>query len=164
VNGVLCEPLVAVPVIVTVYVPAGVEFDVVIVNDDDEPAVMLDGEKDADAPDGSPLALSETVWAEPDVTAVEAVAPAFCPAVTLADVGLTAIEKSFEVAVLTVSVNVVVCVADAPVPAIVTVYVPVGVVLDVLSVSVDDEPAVTVEGVNDAVAPLGRPLALSDTD
>jgi hypothetical protein len=60
VNGALWEPLVAVPVIVIVYVPAGVELDVVIVNDDDEPAVTVDGENDADAPDGSPLVLSET--------------------------------------------------------------------------------------------------------
>ena len=78
--------------------------------------------------------------------------------------GLTAIEKSFEVAFLTVSVNVVVCVADEPAPVIVTVYVPVSVELDVPSVSVADEPAVTVEGEKDAVAPLGSPVALSDTD
>ena len=33
-----------------------------------------------------------------------------------------------------------------------------------MNVSVDDEPELTVAGLNDAVTPLGRPLALSVTD
>ena len=75
--------------------PAGVELEVVIDSDDDDPAVTDEGENDAPAPDGSPLALSETVWAEPDVTAVDTVALAPLPAVTLAELGLTESEKSF---------------------------------------------------------------------
>ncbi len=66
-------------------------------SDDDDPAVTEEGEKVADAPDGRPLALSETVWAEPDVTAVETVALVPLPAVTVAEPGLTETEKSFPV-------------------------------------------------------------------
>ena len=33
-----------------------------------------------------------------------------------------------------------------------------------MNVSVEDEPELTVDGENDAVTPLGRPLALSATD
>src|SRR5262245_17822617 len=60
---------------------------------------------------------------------------------------------------LTVNVNVVVCVTLVPVPVIVTVYVPAGVEGPVESVNVDDPPELTEAGLNDAVAPLGRPLA-----
>jgi hypothetical protein len=35
---------------------------------------------------------------------------------------------------------------------------------DAVKVTVDDEPELTVDGENDAVTPLGRPLALSETD
>jgi hypothetical protein len=35
---------------------------------------------------------------------------------------------------------------------------------DAVNVNVDDEPELTVDGENDAVTPLGRPLALSATD
>ncbi len=59
------------------------------------PAVTEDGENDAVTPLGRPLALSETVCAEPEVTAVETVALVPDPAVTDADDGLTEIEKSF---------------------------------------------------------------------
>jgi hypothetical protein len=62
---------------------------------DEPPAVTEDGENDADAPLGRPLALNETVCAEPDVTAVETVALVPEPAVAVADVGLTETEKSF---------------------------------------------------------------------
>ena len=69
-----------------------------IVSVDEEPALIVAGEKDADAPAGSPLALSDTDWALPDVTAVDTVAVAFDPGATVADVGLTATEKSLVVA------------------------------------------------------------------
>jgi hypothetical protein len=35
---------------------------------------------------------------------------------------------------------------------------------DAVKVSVEDEPELTVDGLNEAVTPLGRPLALSATD
>jgi hypothetical protein len=75
-----------------------VEPDVAIVSVDEEPAVIVAGENDAVAPAGSPLALSDTDWALPDVTAVDTVAVAFEPGATVADVGLTATEKSLAVA------------------------------------------------------------------
>ena len=91
----------------TVYVPAGVVVDVAIVNVDDDPDVTDAGENDAVAPDGSPLALNDTDWAVPDVVAVETVELVLVPAVMLAEVGLSETEKSFAVALRTVSVNVV---------------------------------------------------------
>ena len=100
--------------------PAGVELEVAIVSDDDEPEVTDGGENVALAPAGRPLAPSDTVSAEPDVTAVETVAPALFPATTLAEVGLTEMEKSLEVELRTVNVSVVVCVALVPLAVIVT--------------------------------------------
>jgi hypothetical protein len=151
-------------VIVTVYVPAGVVLDVVIVSVDDVPAVTDAGESDADAPDGSPLAVRATDWAEPEVTAVATVALVPAPAVTLPAVGLTESEKSFVATLLTVRLSVAVCDPLAPAPVIVTLYVPAAVDEPTFSVSVEDAPAVTEDGENDAVAPLGKPLALSETD
>jgi hypothetical protein len=92
---VVCEPDAAVPVIVIGYVPAGVDDEVENVTDDEPPEVTLGGENNAEAPDGSPLAPSETDCALPDVVAVETVALAPLPAVTVPDAGLTEIEKSF---------------------------------------------------------------------
>ena len=120
VNDVVCDPVAAVPVIVIAYVPAGVELEVTMLSDDDEPELTDVGESVAVAPDGAPVALSETVSDEPDVTAVETVAAVLFPATTLAEVGLTEMEKSLEVELWTVNVNVVVCVALAPVAVIVT--------------------------------------------
>ncbi len=94
-NDVVCVADEPVPVIVIVYVPGAVELEVEIVSVDDAPVVTEDGENDAVAPDGRPLALSETVCAEPEVAAVETVAVVPDPAVTDADDGLTEIEKSF---------------------------------------------------------------------
>jgi len=65
---------------------------------------------------------------------------------------------------VTVRVTVVACVALVAVPVIVTVYVPVAVVAPTESVSVELPPAVTETGLNAAVVPEGRPLALSATD
>jgi hypothetical protein len=119
-NDAVCVADEPVPVIVTAYVPAAVEVDVEIVSVDDDPAVTEDGENEAVAPLGSPLALRETVCAEPEVTAVEAVAVVPDPAVTDADVGLTESEKSFAAGGVTLSVSVAVCEPVVPVPVIVT--------------------------------------------
>jgi hypothetical protein len=86
--------LVPVPVIVTGKVPAGVVVAVVIVMVDEPPAVTDDGLNDAVAPDGRPLADSETVCAEPEVTAVDTVADTEPPGFTAPDVGDTEMEKS----------------------------------------------------------------------
>jgi hypothetical protein len=66
-------------------------------------------------------------------------------------------------ALLTVSDTVVEWVALVPVPLTVTEYVPAGVVDEVEIVIVEDPPAVTAVGLNDTVAPEGKPLALKDT-
>jgi hypothetical protein len=100
--------------------PAAVELEVEIVSVDDPPAVTEAGENEAVAPLGRPLAASETVCAEPDVTAVETVVLVPAPAATDADVGLTESEKSFVAAAITLSVSVAVCVPVEPVPVIVT--------------------------------------------
>src|SRR5207302_985401 len=90
---VLCVALVAVPVTVRVYVPAAA-VPAPTVSVELPPAVTDGGLNEAVAPEGRPLALSETVCAEPLVTAVAmvAVAPPFCVAET--ELGLALIEKS----------------------------------------------------------------------
>ena len=49
-------------------------------------------------------------------------------------------------------------------PLTVTAYVPAGVLVDVVMVRVDDPPEVTVDGLNEALAPAGRPPAERLTD
>src|SRR5437667_162099 len=91
---VLCVALVALPVTVRVYVP-GAAVPAPTVSVEPPPAVTEVGLRVAVAPEGRPLALSETVCAEPLVTAVamvEVVLP-FCVAET--ELGLALIEKSF---------------------------------------------------------------------
>jgi hypothetical protein len=60
-------------------------------------------------------------------------------------------------------VYVAVFVPDVALPLTVTEYVPDGVLADVEMVRVDDPPDVTDDGLNDALAPLGRPEAENDT-
>jgi hypothetical protein len=60
--------------------------------------------------------------------------------------------------VVTTSVTVAVCVNEPLVPVIVNVGLPVGVLLVVVTVSVEDPVPLTVEGENEAVAPVGSPL------
>ena len=63
----------------------------------------------------------------------------------------------------TVNVNVAVRVALLPVPVTVTEYVPAGVDAAVAIVNVDEPPDVTDDGLNDAVAPDGKPEADNTT-
>ena len=79
--------------------------------------------------------------------------------------GEVVIAKSGTVGAVTVNDTVAVCVFPPPVPVTVTEYVPVGVVDAVVIVKVDDpEPGAAIEaGLKPAEAPLGSPLALSDT-
>jgi hypothetical protein len=55
-------------------------------------------------------------------------------------------------------------VAEPPVPVTVIVEDPTGVEADVVTVIVEDCPAVTVAGSNETAAPLGAPTALKATD
>ncbi len=93
----VCVAEAPVPVIVTLDVPVGVLELVVIVTVEDAPAVTELGLKLAVAPVGRPEAESATLCALPEVTAVETVAVAELPGVTVAAVGLTESEKSFVV-------------------------------------------------------------------
>jgi len=97
------------------------------------------------------------------VTAVEIVDDPLEPCWTETLVGFALMEKSFGGGgVVTVNETVVEWVALAPVPVIVTVYVP-GVALPAPSVSVEPVPAVIDVGLREDVAPDGAPLAVSET-
>jgi hypothetical protein len=153
----------AVPVTVSVYVPAAA-VPALTVSAEDPPAVTLPGFNEAVAPLGTPLTLSETASAEPLVTAVEIVDVPLAPCATVSDAGLAEMEKSFAGGgALTVSAMVVACVAETPVPVTVSVYAPAAAV-PAFTVSVDDAPAVTIPGLNEAVAPAGNPLMLNEID
>jgi hypothetical protein len=65
--------------------------------------------------------------------------------------------------VVTVSATVVVCVAAGPLPVTVIVYVPGAVEAPTASDRVDEPPAVTDDGLNDAAVPAGTPDADRDT-
>ena len=62
---------------------------------------------------------------------------------------------------LTTSVTFAVCCVAPLVPVTVTVKVPLGVVVAVVTLSVEDPPTATVAGVKVAVAFAGRPLAVN---
>ena len=105
-----------------------------------------------------------TCWATPLVTAVLIVLVVPCPAVTVAELGEAAIEKSFEGAAVTVRENVVLWVAVAPVPVtVIGVGPPAGVDVDVVTVIVELWPELITVGLNETVVPLGAPEAVSVT-
>jgi len=158
---VLCVALAAVPVTVRVYVP-GAAVPAPTVSVELPPAVTEVGLSVAVAPAGVPLTVRLTVSAEPLVTAVEIVDVPFAPCTSERLAGLALMEKSFATGAVIVKVRAVLCVALAPVPVTVIVYVPAAAV-PAPSVSVELPPAVTDAGLNEAVAPEGRPLALSET-
>ena len=122
------------------------------------PELTLAGLNDALAPEGSPLADRFTVCAEPLVIVVEMVLLPAPPCATETLEGLALMEKSLATGAVTVSVTVVAWVAVAPVPVTVTAYEPVAVPVVVKMVSVELPPEVTLPGLNDAVAPEGKPL------
>ena len=162
-TGVECVADVAVPVTLNDTVPVGVAPVVVIVIVDDWPAVIDAGLNDADAPLGRPDALSVMLSAAPLVTVVEIVEVPLWPAVTVTVVGAAEIEKSSTTGALTVSETGVEWVAAVPVPVTLNDTVPVGVAPVVVTVIVEDWPAVIEAGLKDADAPLGRPEALKLT-
>src|SRR5690348_2481911 len=162
---VLCEPEAAVPVTVSVYVPAAAAEVVAIVNVELPLPVIDDGENEPVTPLGAPESASATDWALPEVIAVVIVLDVELPAVTETLVGFAAIEKSFVVVPLvTVSAYVVVWLPDAAVPVTVSVYVPAAaeVVVEIDSVAL--LPDVTEVGLIDAVTPAGAPETDSETD
>ena len=63
----------------------------------------------------------------------------------------------------TASARLVLWLDEAAVPVTVSVAVPAGVLAEEVTVSVEDPEVVTEDGLNDAVTPAGRPLALMVT-
>ncbi len=158
------EVLPLVPVSVTVEVPRVVVPRVVTVSVEVPDPVTVAGEKLAVAPLGNPLALSVTTPAKPFNDPIVAVYVVVFPATTVCVLGLPAIVKSGGGGWLTTDkVTVVDCTWTPLVPVMVSVDEPSGVVLAVVTVSVEVPDPVTVAGEKLAVAPLGNPLALSVT-
>jgi hypothetical protein len=88
---------------------------------DELPAVSEAGLKLTVVPAGRPLALSETVCAEPFVTAVPIVDVALAPWTIVRLLGLAEREKSGGGGAVTVRLTAAECVALAPVPVTVSV-------------------------------------------
>jgi hypothetical protein len=104
-----------VPVTVMVEVPIGVDVEVVTDMVELCPALSTCGLNDTRAPDGAPVALSDTDWLEPLVTVVEIVLVVPDPAVTVAEAGLAETEKSL-LATAGFTVNVKFWLAGVPTP------------------------------------------------
>lgn len=85
------------------------------------------------------------------------------PAVTVCEAGVADTAKSGATGAVTTSVTEAVCVVVPLVPVIVNGKVPVGVVLVVVTVSVE-LPEVSGVGLNVPVAPAGSPLTVRSTD
>ena len=85
------------------------------------------------------------------------------PCAIESDVGLTAIEKSFAAAAVTVTLSAAVCEPDPAVPVTVSVYVPATALELTASESVALWPELTELGVMVAVTPAGAPETLSET-
>jgi hypothetical protein len=88
---------------------------------DEPPAVTELGLSDAVDPEGCPLRDRATVWADPEVTAVEIVLVPEPLWARLRLDGLAEIEKSLVTGAVTVREIVVECVALEPVPVMVRV-------------------------------------------
>jgi len=159
VTGTVCVTEVPVPVTVSVYVPAGTDAATARPRFDDPPEVTEVGENVAVTPLGAPVNESATVCAAPDVVAVLTVVEPDAPWTTDTEVGDAVTEKS-GVAV-TVSVTVVLCVADGAVPVRVIGYVPGATPAFAVIVKVELPPLLTDAGANPVVTPDGAPEAES---
>ena len=103
-----CVSVPLVPVMVRVYVPAGVVLLVVTERVEEPEAVIEVGLKEPVAPAGSPLTLNATVPAKPPEPVTVVVYDVPVPAVTVCDAGVAAIEKSPTTGAVTVRDKVVV--------------------------------------------------------
>src|SRR5580765_6494932 len=125
------------------------------------PAVTVAGEKVPVTPAGSPETLSAIDCELPFSGVVDTVYVPLAPCAMVCEAGETATVKSGGFAAVTVIDAVAECVVeDAPV----TVNVVAGAVADVVTVSVELPPAVTVAGENVPAAPAGRPETESEMD
>ena len=150
-----------VPVMVNVYGRFWTLCCVAIVSTD-VPEVTTDaGAKLAVLRGGAPLTEKITVPENPDPAAMVALYVVVPPLPIVLLAGVTAIEKSPPPA--TTNVTFTVCVTGPLAPLIVRAYEPGGVVALVETLMVVEPAAVTDAGLNEAVAPEGRPLALKLT-
>lgn len=159
----LCVSAPLVPVIVSVFVPVGVVASVVTDSVDVPEPVMEGGLNVPVASAGKPVTPSETAPLKPftAVTVCVYVVPAPCTNDCVD--GEEVMLKSGVTVALTMSVIVVVWVSVPLAPVIVSVYVPVGVVAAVETVSAEVPDPVMLDGLKDAVAAVGNPLTLSAT-
>jgi hypothetical protein len=123
--------------------------------------VALAGLNDAFTPLGSPLALRATLPAKPFVGLIVIALVPLLPSATVTAFGDAVSVKSPAEALFTVSLIVVLAVRLPDVPVIVTVVVPAAAAALASSVRVLLEAAGL--ALNDAVTPLGSPLALRVT-
>ena len=100
--------------------PAAAE-PVLRVRVDEDPAFTEVGLNVPLAPPGSPPTDSATLWAEPEITAVEIVLVTELPCTALALAGLAEIEKSLATGAVMVTETVVEWVLLVPVPVMVRV-------------------------------------------
>ena len=120
------------------------------------------GLKVAVTPLGKPVALKATALAKPPVRVIVIVLAPLAPRFTVRLAGLAEIVKSDGGGALTVRTSVVERVSPPPEPLMVTLVIPVAAVLDA---AINIEMAETGPGgdSNEAVTPLGNPLALKAT-
>ena len=152
-----------VPVTVTVYVPPGVELVVATVNVELDPGFTELGLNEHVAPVGHPVAPSDTDPVNPFTAVTLMLDVPLCPWFTETLVGFALIVKSGAGAV-TVTLTPVEWLNVPLVPVTLTVYVPPGVELVVATVNVELDPGFTELGLNEHVAPVGHPVALSATE
>jgi hypothetical protein len=148
-----------VPVMVNVRVRFWT-FDCVATVSTDVPEFTIEaGEKLAVPRGGAPVTERFTVPENPGPAVIVTVYVAVPPLVIVLLAGVTAIEKSPP----TTSVTFTVCATGPLAPLIVRAYEPGGVAAVVETLSVVEPDAVTDPGLNEAVAPEGRPLTLKST-
>lgn len=154
-----------VPVTVTVAVPSVAELDAVSVSTALPAPVILDGLKAAVRPKGNPLADKLMALLNPPETVLETVVVPALPCATVRAAGFAvSVKLGFPPPEVTVRVIATVSVIPAPVPVMVMEVVPATAVLPAVRVSVElPAPPVKLEGLNAAVTPVGRPLALKET-
>ena len=146
--------------------PVGVLVVVETVKVEDPAPVTEVGLNEHVVPDGQPVTLRPTVPVNPLMAAIDTVELPDEPRVIVKDVGLREIEKSGTAAGLTVSATAVEWTGAPPGPVPVTVSVigpPVGVLLVVATVKVEDPAPVTEVGLNEHVVPDGQPVTLRPT-
>jgi hypothetical protein len=158
-----CTKLPLVPVMVRVKVPDGVVALVVTDKLDDPEPVTDAGLNDAPAPVGNPLTVKPTLLLNPPDPVTVVVYEVLPPAVTVAEAGVAEMEKSPTTGAFTTSETDEVWLSVPLVPVMVSGEVPVGVVLAVVMVRVEEPDVVTEVGLKLAVAPAGNPVTLKFT-